>query len=60
MAFHADPNNRWLDADVCRVVEFDSKRTISEIDADDRANDMHEAVVNEIIQKMLSGQVIDT
>jgi hypothetical protein len=48
MAFHAAFDGRYWDADVSREISFDSPWMISEIDADDRANDQHEAVVSEI------------
>jgi hypothetical protein len=57
-AFHADASDtRWHDADVCRGVDFDSLGTISEVDADDKANDMHEAVVTEITEKLERGEL---
>lgn len=57
MAFHSDPaNTRYHDMDVTREVSFDSEWAISEIDADDRANDMHEAVVKEITGKLERGE----
>ena len=55
MAFAAEPVGRYLDADVSREVEFDSPWSIAELDADDKANDMHEAVVKELRNKMLLG-----
>jgi hypothetical protein len=55
MAFAAKPVGRYLDADVSREVEFDSPWSIAELDADDKANDMHEAVVKELRNKMLLG-----
>jgi hypothetical protein len=42
--------DRYWDVDVQRQVDFDSPWAISEIDADDRANDMHEMVVEEIMR----------
>lgn len=57
MAFHSDPNDtRYYDADVSREVFFDSKWAISEVDADDEANDMHEAVVDELVEKLRNGE----
>ena len=54
MAFHADENDtRYNDADVFREVDFDSNWCIEEIDSDDKANDMHEEVVNEISDRLL-------
>ena len=56
MAFHANSNDkRYYDADVSKQVSFVSERAIAELDADDKANEMHEAVVNEITNKLLSG-----
>lgn len=57
MAFHADKNDtRYYDADVSKQVYFDSEWAIAEQDADDKANEMHEAVVLEIINKLLAGE----
>ena len=56
MAFHTDPKDtRYNDIDVSRKVDFDSEWAISEIDADDRANGMHESVVTEITGKLKRG-----
>jgi len=60
MAFHACFGGRYWDADVEREVNFSSPWAIAEWDADDRANDMHEAVVVEIIQKLESGETAIT
>jgi len=57
MAFHSKWDGRYWDADVERVVPFDSDWAISEVDADDKANDMHETVVDEITRKLASGCV---
>lgn len=46
MAFHSDPTDtRYYDANVSRQVYFDSEWAIAEPDADDKANEMHEAVI---------------
>lgn len=56
MAFHADKNDkRYFDADASKQVHFDSDWSISEVDADDKANEMHEAVVAEISTKLVQG-----
>lgn len=56
MCWHADLTDiRYYDIDVQRPVYFDSPWAIAEIDADDKANDMHEAVVNEISNKLIQG-----
>ncbi len=53
-AFYADPkNNRYHDIDVSREIHFDSEGTINKLDADDKANDMHEKVVGEITAGLL-------
>src|SRR5574343_1056270 len=53
MAFHAHrDDDRYWDADVSRQIFFDSPWAICEIDADDKANDMHDNVVFEIIDKL--------
>ena len=59
MAFHAKPKDkRYYDADVTREVQFDSPWSISIIDADDAANEMHEQVVKEITDKLEKGYPI--
>ncbi len=55
MAFAAEYDGRYWDADVQRQLDFDSPWQISELDADDRANDMHEAVVLEFMDKLRNG-----
>lgn len=56
MAFHSDKNDkRYHDMDVSRQVYFDSDWQINELDADDKANDMHEKIVGEITKGLLSG-----
>lgn len=57
MAFHAQFDGRYWDADVSREVSFESPWFISEIDADDKANDQHEAVVGELISRLASGKL---
>lgn len=60
MAFHADKNDkRYFDADVSKQVHFDSDWSISEVDADDKANEMHEAVIAEISAKLVQGYKFD-
>ena len=57
MAFHSNKADiRYHDADVSREVDFDSDRSIGLEDADDKANDMHEAVVAEITAKLEAGE----
>lgn len=56
MVFHSDSNDtRYYDADVSREVSFDSPWAISVLDADDKANDMHDTVVNELVDKLKKG-----
>ena len=56
MAFHSDPEDlRYSDINVQRPVDFASPWAIGEIDADDRANDMHETVVAEIMAGLQQG-----
>ena len=60
MAFHADPNDtRYHDIDVTRQVSFDSPWAISELDADDKANEMHEQVVKEITEGLQRGKTYE-
>lgn len=55
-AFHSDKDDkRYFDADVSKQVYFDNDCAIEEVDADDRANEMHEAVVTEISTKLEKG-----
>ena len=56
MAFHSDPTDtKYYDANVSKQVYFDSDWAIAEPDADDKANEMHEAVVAEISTKLEQG-----
>ena len=56
MAFHADyDDKRYYDMDVSRQISFDSEWCLNEIDADDKANDMHERVVDEISTHLKGG-----
>lgn len=58
MAFYSNlEDTRYYDIDVSKQISFDSEWAISEIDADDKANEMHDAVVEEISAKLLSGYV---
>ena len=58
MAFHSNPSDtRYHDMDVTRQVDFESPWAISEIDADDKANDMHEKVVAEISARLKAREV---
>ncbi len=58
MVYHADPNDtRYHDIDVSREVSFDSPWAIDELDADDKANLMHEKVVEEITNKLKKGML---
>lgn len=57
-AFHAEhTQGRWWDVDVNRQVSIQGACAIAEQDADDRANDMHEAVTTEISLRMLGGDI---
>ena len=56
MAFHALLDERYWDADVSRQVEFNSPWAIDVIDVDDKANEMHEAVVDELICRLEAGE----
>lgn len=58
MAFHSKKDDlRYHDADVQNPVDFDSPWSISEMDADDDANNMHEAVVTELMIKMENNEI---
>jgi len=58
MAFYAKYDGRYWDADVHGQISFDAPWAIEEIDADDRANDMHEAVLVEFIKKLTNGETV--
>ena len=52
-AFHADKKDtRFFDADVSKEFRFKGEWFISERDADDKANEMHEDIVLEITNKL--------
>jgi hypothetical protein len=56
MAFHATlEHNRYWEADVNRQISFESPWSIAELDAENEANDMHEAVVDEITAELERG-----
>ncbi len=57
MCFHSMKDDvRYKDADVQRQIGFNSPWSIDIIDADDKANDMHETVVAEITERLLNGE----
>jgi hypothetical protein len=56
MAFHSKNDDaRYNDADVTKQISFNSKWSLDFLDADDFANKMHEDVVTEISNELLSG-----
>ena len=53
MSWYADLNDtRYYDIDVSNPVYFDSPWSINEVDADDKANIMHDKVVRELSEKL--------
>ena len=57
MAFHSDSaDTRYYDADVSREVSFDSPWRIDTIDADDKMNEQHDVVVQEIKARIMKGE----
>jgi hypothetical protein len=60
MAFHADYEEPYWDADVTREVSFDAPRSIADIkrESDAEADAMHEAVVAEISGRMAAGGIL--
>lgn len=57
MAFYSKKDDqRYHDIDVTRKIDFESPWSIGEIDADDKANLMHETVVEELVAKMEKGE----
>ena len=58
-AFWADPKDtRYNDADVTKEIKLDMQWKISEIDADDKANVMHDTVVLALSIKLQKGELI--
>lgn len=61
MAFYVDKSSgEYKDADVSREIWFDSKYAMKwhkDGYPDNEANDMHEAVVKELTEKMLRGEL---
>ncbi len=62
MAFHSDPNDtRYHDANVSRgEIRFKSPWSIDCLDADDKANLMHEMVVGELTERLEKGDPLPT
>ena len=59
MAFHANKEDkRYFDAEVSRKVDFESDWSINHADADDKANQMHETVVSEFIEKLKNNEQV--
>ncbi len=59
MAFHAG-NDKYQDAEVSRQVNFESDWAIAELDGELQANEMHEAVVAELTEKLLKGDKLES
>ena len=59
MVFEATLQGKYWDADVTKEVKFDSSWAIDHFgdNSDNEANDMHEVVVKEIMQKMEQGEI---
>jgi len=59
MAFYAAYEDPYWEADIGRQVDFDSRWSIGEItrSSDKDADEMHEAVVTEISQRMKAGEL---
>jgi hypothetical protein len=60
MAFHAERRGEFWDADATRQVPFESEWAYSSISDEWRANKGHLAVVDEIVNRLESGQPLDT
>lgn len=61
-AFHAEWSGRYWDADVCRQLSLSSLGLpcqIFELDAADLANEMHETVVSELMNRMQAGETLE-
>ena len=48
---------KYHDADISKKINFESNWAISTINSDDLANEMHERVVEEISEKLLSWEI---
>lgn len=55
-AFHARHEDGYWDADVTRQVDFDSAWCIAEKFKDEKANQMHEKVVEELMKRLENGK----
>ena len=61
-AFHAEWSGRYWDADVCRQLSLSNLGLpcqIFELDAADLANEMHETVVSELMNRMEAGETLE-
>lgn len=54
--FHAAYDGRFWDVDVQRQIAIDEPWAINEPDADDKANDMHEHMVDVVTQRLIAGE----
>lgn len=64
MVFEAKKKGEYIDADVEKPIEFSSKWCIGKEEwlqdgVDNRANEMHEAVVAEIVDKLENGRLVE-
>jgi len=57
MAFKAKKEGIYWEADVRKPVDFDSRWESSITDDDNKLNDMHEAVVTELLLKIMRGSL---
>ena len=58
MAFKAKKEGIYWEADVRKPVDFDSQWESSITDDDNKLNDMHESVVNELLLKIMRGSLL--
>ncbi len=56
MAFYAK-NDKFQDADIGRQIDFENKWSISDLDSEIEANQMHENVVEELRRKLITGTI---
>jgi hypothetical protein len=56
MAFHADPHDEFMDANVTEQISFESDWAIGAPWKEKEANEMHDKVVQEIMNKLLNGE----
>lgn len=57
MAFLAKENDKYNDADISKEIVFDSNWSLPRLDMELEAEDMHEAVVKEISERLINNNL---